>query len=154
MFTKNTPGTRAGPGDHDRTLAVKSRKDTRKSDSMKNKIFFYLGQNMGSIKISFLGIPKQERYNKKKSQSTDDKINSWTIFCQNWPRRLACTTRGGRRKLSWSSFFLLLRSLLFTHSSWIPRKLIFMGHHIIEAICRNGQRKYKYSRDCGWPRRP
>ena len=38
---KDTPGTAGGPGGHDRTLAVKSRKNVRKITffSLKNKIY-------------------------------------------------------------------------------------------------------------------
>ena len=37
-YGENTQGTAGGPGGHDRTLAVKSRKNTRKSFFFRNKI--------------------------------------------------------------------------------------------------------------------
>ena len=46
----NTQGTRAGPGFHDRTLAVKSRKNTRKS-ALKNKVFEDLRLSLISGKL-------------------------------------------------------------------------------------------------------
>ena len=40
FLTKYTPGTAGGPGGRDRTMAVKSRKNARKSAFFRKKIFF------------------------------------------------------------------------------------------------------------------